>query len=437
MNTELSRRQRLRFFFLNVAAFALIFLALGFITLQILNSSAYRQTDDALKKITPDSARVTMEIQRYQTNDPFLDQKSPLPPMDNEVRDNRFNTQIILWSKNGTILNKTALGGRFTELQSLTLDTKNLDTVSEIKLDNGESGGKLTFHSITMVADDLASDVAYIQVLENTDQISQSMDNFQTILILCMVFFWLLSIVISYLLSKQNMKPIFAAWKKQQEFVENASHELRTPLTIIQNSLQRLFTKPEHTILQESETIAQALNETRRLTGLTNDLLTIARSDSNEAVLDKQPLQPEKLIGELVKPFQEIAQMDQKTFIVENFAKQTVHVDEKKVHQLLVILLDNALKYTSSGDKIVLQSEISGEHWLLEIKNSGPGIPDEEKKQIFERFHRMDPSRTKESGGYGLGLAIAKQIVTDHKGKITVHDWQPKGVIFRIKLPVA
>ena len=198
MNTELSRRQRLRFFFLNVAAFALIFLALGFITLQILNSSAYRQTDDALKKITPDSARVTMEIQRYQTNDPFLDQKSPLPPMDNEVRDNRFNTQIILWSKNGTILNKTALGGRFTELQSLTLDTKNLDTVSEIKLDNGESGGKLTFHSITMAADDLASDVAYIQVLENTDQISQSMDNFQTILILCMVFFWLLSICLLY-----------------------------------------------------------------------------------------------------------------------------------------------------------------------------------------------------------------------------------------------
>lgn len=437
MNTELSRRQRLRFFFLNVAAFALIFLALGFITLQILNSSAYRQIDDALKKITADSPRVTMEIQRYQTNDPFLDPKSPLPPMDNESRDNRFNTQIILWSKNGTILNKTALGGRFIEFQSLTLDTNNLDNVSEIKLDNGESGGKLTFHSITLAAENLTNEVAYVQILENTDQISQSMDNFQTILILSMVFFWLLSIGISYLLSKQNMKPIFAAWKKQQEFVENASHELRTPLTIIQNSLQRLFTKPEHTILQESETIAQALNETRRLTGLTNDLLTIARSDSNEAVLDKQPLQPEELICELVKPFQEIAQLDGKTFILENFAKQPVQADEKKVHQLLVILLDNALKYTNAGDKVVLQSEISGDHWLLEVKNSGPNIPDEEKKQIFERFHRMDPSRTKESGGYGLGLAIAKQIVTDHKGKITVHDWQPKGVVFRIKLPVA
>ncbi|MDT2757383.1 HAMP domain-containing sensor histidine kinase [Enterococcus asini] len=437
MNNELSRRQRLRFFFLNVAAFAAIFLALGFITLQILHSSAYRQTDEDLKQITPDSPRITMEIQRYQADDPFLGQNTLKPPLDENDRGNHFNSQIILWSKEGQILNKAALGGRFNELQSLSLDTKKLNTVKEINLASSDTSDQLTFHSITLaVSSQLDEDIAYVQVLENTDQISQSMATVQTILILCMIFFWLLSIGVSYLLSKQNMKPIFAAWKKQQEFVENASHELRTPLTIIQNSLQRLFTKPEHTILDESETIAQALNETRRLTGLTNDLLTIARSDSNEAVLDKQPLNPELMIANLVKPFQEIAQMDQKTFILENFAKQTVTVDEKKVHQLLVILLDNALKYTSAGDKIVLQSEISGDSWLLEVKNSGPNIPDEEKKQIFERFHRMDPSRTKESGGYGLGLAIAKQIVADHKGKIAVQDWQPKGVIFRIKLPV-
>ena len=437
MNNELSRRQRLRFFFLNVAAFAAIFLALGFITLQILHSSAYRQTDEDLKQITPDSPRITMEIQRYQADDPFLGQNTLKPPLDDNDRGNHFNSQIILWSKEGQILNKAALGGRFNELQSLSLDTKKLNTVKEINLASSDTSNQLTFHSITLaVNSQLDEEIAYVQVLENTDQISQSMATVQTILILCMIFFWLLSIGVSYLLSKQNMKPIFAAWKKQQEFVENASHELRTPLTIIQNSLQRLFTKPEHTILDESETIAQALNETRRLTGLTNDLLTIARSDSNEAVLDKQPLNPELMIANLVKPFQEIAQLDQKTFILENFAKQTVTVDEKKVHQLLVILLDNALKYTSAGDKIVLQSEISGDSWLLEVKNSGPNIPDEEKKQIFERFHRMDPSRTKESGGYGLGLAIAKQIVADHKGKIAVQDWQPKGVIFRIKLPV-
>lgn len=85
------------------------------------------------------------------------------------------------------------------------------------------------------------------------------------------------------------MQPIMNSWRKQQEFVENASHELRTPLAIIQNSLQQLFTKPDHTILEESEPIAQALNETRRMKGLTEDLLTLARSDSNELLLQKKP----------------------------------------------------------------------------------------------------------------------------------------------------
>ena len=100
-----------------------------------------------------------------------------------------------------------------------------------------------------------------------------------------------------------------------------------------------------------------------------------------------------------------------------------------------MILLDNALKYTSRGDKITLLSEISNKQWLIEVKNTGPAISDEEKARIFDRFYREDRSRSKETGGYGLGLAIAKQIVEEHKGQIQVKDLQPRGVIFQIRLP--
>ena len=231
------------------------------------------------------------------------------------------------------------------------------------------------------------------------------------------------------------MRPILASWKKQQEFVENASHELRTPLTIIQNSLERTFTKPNHTIIEESESIAQALAETRRLTGLTADLLTIARSDSNQQMLAKETIAIAPFIQELAKPFQEIAKMNNKQFVLENLATTTAVFDPKKIHQVLVILLDNALKYTSQGDNITLLSEISNKYWLLEVRNTGPSISDEDKKHIFERFYREDRSRSKETGGYGLGLAIAKQIVEEHKGQISVRDLQPKGVIFQIRLP--
>lgn len=232
------------------------------------------------------------------------------------------------------------------------------------------------------------------------------------------------------------MAPIIKAWQKQQEFVENASHELRTPLTIIQNSLQKLFTTPNETILEQSEPIAQALNETRRLTSLTNDLLTIARSDANETTLALNNLQTQPFITQLAKPFQEIANLENKFFILENYANENVLVDEKKIHQLLVILLDNALKYTQEKDKIILLSQITHDDWLLEVRNTGANISDEDKQQIFERFYREERSRNKNSGGFGLGLAIAQQIVKEHHGKLTVHDLNPKGVIFRAKIPL-
>lgn len=436
MNQELSKKQRWYFFGINVSAFAIVFLLLGFIILQLLNQSAYRQTDLSLTEMTQDQHLLQMEIARFQQNDPFLKQPDTNSPSAKQLG-NRFNTQIVLWSQDGEILNKDALGGRFNELQTLTLDTNTLQKITPVAIKGDQDNTAINFRSITIKADVADSQIAYIQILANTDQIASSMATFRSILVICMVIFWLLSIALSYYISKMNMRPIWAAWQKQQEFVENASHELRTPLTIIQNSLQRLFTRPDRTILEESETIAQALNETRRLTGLTSDLLTIARSDSNQLIIEKNEITPNDFIQQLVKPFQEIAEMEEKQFVLENLADRTVSADEKKLHQVLVILLDNALKYTDKNDTILLHSEIINDAWLIEVKNTGPSISDSDKKQIFERFYREDRSRSKETGGYGLGLAIAKQIVTEHKGKITVHDWQPRGVVFQIRLPKA
>ena len=437
MNTEISRRQRLKFFFINVAAFAAIFVLLGFITLQLLQSSAYRQTDISLEQMADNEHIIQMEINRYQQNNPFLAQMPDDERMDKgPAGNNRFNTQIILWSKDGKILNKDVIGGRFTELEYLTLDKEHLDSVQALSLKtSADLSQKLSFRSYTIKAENYEG-IAYIQFLANTNQIADSMKTFETTLIICMVVFWLISIGISFYISKMNMQPIMNSWRKQQEFVENASHELRTPLAIIQNSLQQLFTRPDHTIMEESEPIAQALNETRRMNGLTEDLLTLARSDSNQLLLQKEAVEPKAFIQQLAQPFQEIAEMKDKQFVLENFADKPMQVDEKRIHQALVILLGNALKYTEAEDKIILQSEISNDNWLIEVKNNGPSISDEDKKHIFERFYREDRSRSKETGGYGLGLAIAQQIITQHKGKLTVRDWEPRGVVFQIKLPM-
>ncbi|MDU6524369.1 MAG: two-component sensor histidine kinase, partial [Enterococcus sp.] len=210
MNTELSRNQRLKFFCMNVAAFAVIFLLLGFITLQLLQSSAYRQTDLSLSQMADNDHLIQMEINRYQQNNPFLDQN---PEGDGPGGNNRFNTQIILWSKEGTILNKEVLGGRFTELDKLTLDKEHLDAVKTLNIsDETVPNQKLSFRSYTIRYDG-GTDISYIQFLANTNQIVDSMSTFETTLIICMVIFWLISIGISFYLSKMNMQPIMNSWR--------------------------------------------------------------------------------------------------------------------------------------------------------------------------------------------------------------------------------
>lgn len=432
---EISKKQRWRFFLLSASSFALLFVLLGAIVFQLLQMSAYRQTDMNLAEMTTNRPIIEREIRRLTQEDPFIDAPQARPgSTEKEPMDQMFNTQIILWTKDGDILNKETLGGRYTQLQSLTLNKKKLAEVVALTL----TSNGLSFRSVTIENTIFATnEVAYIQFLTNTNQIDDSLQTFQWILFVCMLIFWIISLGVSVLISKMNMKPLMLAWNKQQEFVENASHELRTPLTIIQNSLQHLFTKPNQTIMDQSPRIAQALSETRRLTNLTNDLLLIARSDGNQATIQAELTDVDEFLSALIQPFAEIAAMEEKQFEYGNEISDPMLFDASKIHQVLVILLDNALKYTQAHDEIqVIARQTSHKWWQIEVKNSGGKIPDEEKTFIFERFYRQEQSRNQATGGYGLGLAIAQQIVKNHQGKLTVTDWHTNGVQFTVQLPI-
>lgn len=438
MNKKLSNKQRSTFFLLNVSAFAGIFILLGLIILQLLSQTAYQETDQSLESMSQNTSMIQQEVIRYQEGSAFSPQKDDgMDGMDgmggppNSPSSNLFNTQIILWSASGQILNQETLGGRISELENLRLKTDELDSVQTVTLTGDE---ELEFRSITQEYAD--AEIAYVQIVSNVNQIQHSLKNFRMIVVGCMIVFWLLSIGVSYWLSSVSMKPILKAWQKQQEFVENASHELRTPLTIIQNRLEGLFRKPDHTILDESESIAQALNETRRLSGLTTDLLAIARSDANQLTLDKEDVATEEFLKEVSAPFQEIAEIKEKNFVMQVGKAPIVSMDRKKIVQVFVILLDNALKYTKQGDEIRLVVSPSSKWWEVHVMNTGPTISDEGKHHLFDRFYREDKSRSKETGGYGLGLAIAKQIIEEHHGSITVSDLSPQGADFCVRLPL-
>ncbi|MBP1045809.1 HAMP domain-containing histidine kinase [Enterococcus sp. BWM-S5] len=439
MKKQRSKNQRIRYFIVNMISFASIFLILGIIVFQLLQTSIYQSVDTELNHLAGNETFLEGQIKMLQVDrtgqfpkdSPIFDSEkgTKTPP-------NNFQQQVILWSEDGDILNSEGLGSRYNDLQNIQFSTDQLDTVTNIEVADSNDR-TLQFRSITVpMMSNNDEKVAYIQILTNTDPIKGTVERVKQILIACMVIFGVLSIILSYFLSKWSMKPIMVSWRKQQEFVENASHELRTPLTIIQAKLEKLFTKPNHTILEESETIATSLTEVQRLGQLTNDLLLLARSDSNAVVLEKEPINVNQFLEAAIAPYQELALAENKDFILVLEKDGQVAFDRQKIQQLLIILLDNALKYTNEQDQLQLTSTIEKNEWVIRVIDHGIGIEEQQKKEIFDRFYRGDQSRNRKTGGYGIGLAIAKWIVEAHHGKITVSDSEPKGTTFTVSLPL-
>ena len=219
------------------------------------------------------------------------------------------------------------------------------------------------------------------------------------------------------------------------EFVQNVSHELRTPLTIIQAKQELLLQEPNSKILDKSEDIVLTLNETKRLSKMVKDLLQLSRADNKKMNLQKESINIDDYIKEIVSPYMEVAEFEEKSIILNLNYKADVKVDTNKIYQLMIILLDNAIKYTETNDKIEICTYQKDNKCVIEVKDTGIGVSEEGLKRIFERFYREDAARNRETGGSGLGLSIANMIVSAHNGTIKVSHNNPKGTVFTIRLP--
>jgi signal transduction histidine kinase len=250
------------------------------------------------------------------------------------------------------------------------------------------------------------------------------------------VFFGV-ALYISIVMSKRAMIPISGAFTRQREFVADASHELRTPLSVLLSSIDAM----DMTIEPQKEDFAGKMlsnmrQEVKRMTNLVGDLLTLARTDSNKIegrteTFDYRP-QAEKAI-ESVQP---LAAAKQITLNLYAPATLIAQGDPQRLSQLLYILLDNAIKYTpQSGDVMLFVAE-EGNQLCITVQDTGIGIKQEDFQRIFERFYRSDKSRSRQMGGHGLGLSIAKWIVETHQGTIKVSSEIGKGSIFRIRIPL-
>lgn len=417
-------RQKMTFVIYNFIAFTLIFSIFGLIIFSQMKLTLYSKTDVDLFSFKRNIEQQGLPpLQKRTYGPPDERQRGPMPFMPNP------RITILTWNQHGELINTEGNIGYYGDIFS-DLALVPSDPPTTIVID-----GQYHFRSLTLPDPNPQDEIATIQLLVNVDGEQNVIHNFQTILIICSVLFILLSLAASFILSRQTMKPIIRSWNKQVEFVENASHELRTPLTIIQNKVELLLTTPYERIMDRFESIALVLSETRRLSKLTTDLLTLARADSSETQLVKQPLELDPFVQEVCEPYIELAQSQSKHLWVEAQSGATLQADKSRIHQLLVILLDNAIKYTGKNDSILVKTS-SDDHFVhCEISDTGIGISEEGLQQIFDRFYREDKARSREKGGAGLGLSIAQWIVNSHHGTIKALHNQPKGTIIRIKLP--
>lgn len=340
------------------------------------------------------------------------------------------NVIMILRDENGNIVSDE-FGRFYNYSEEIDFDIKNLDKVYDEEISKEFFYRGINFEISTIPE----NSGKYVQLLINVDSERMLLRDYIQIIGYSIVIICGLCLIVSYYISKKTLGPLKESMTKQMEFVQNVSHELRTPLTIIQAKQELLLQEPNAKIIDKSEDIVLTLNETKRLSKLVKDLLVLSRADNQKMVLQKEQVNIDEYIQEIVSPYIEVAELEEKKIIFNLDYKMDINIDTSKIYQLMIILLDNAIKYTEANDEIIINTYQKDNRCVIEVKDTGIGVSDEGLKRIFERFYREDRARNRETGGTGLGLSIANMIVSTHNGTIKASHNQPKGTVFTIRLP--
>lgn len=233
-----------------------------------------------------------------------------------------------------------------------------------------------------------------------------------------------------YFLSKKSIEPIKTAFEKQKQFISDASHELKTPLTVISANADVLSGE-----IGENKWLNYIKSQTERMNLLVNDLLNLTRLENNTSDFICSEFNLSQAVTNTALPFECRAFETNKKFIVNVEDGLTVIGSEKHIKQMTAIFIDNALKYSNDGGIVRVTLKKQGDKKILSVYNTGTGVKDSEKDKIFERFYRTDDSRTRQAtGGYGLGLAIAKSIIDKHKFKVNVENEEGKSISFVVTM---
>ena len=295
-----------------------------------------------------------------------------------------------------------------TDLSELSQEMANL---MDAVLANGKNSGSVDGYRYQV------AEKPYGQILVFVDQriSNELMDRLITTSLIIGVISLFVLFFISLFLANLMVRPVEEAFEKQKRFISDASHELKTPLSVISVNADVLEGD-----IGANKYLSYIQSESTRMNGLVNNLLTLAKLDN----MMSQPVFSEfnlsNAVLSIALTFESTAFEENKRYQLNIEPGLRYLGDTDKIKQVAAILIDNAIKHADDEGLVEVTVKKNGDKIYLEVFNSGAGIPEDQQAKIFERFYRYDESRSKETGGYGLGLAIAKTIVDEHKGKIKI-----------------
>jgi heavy metal sensor kinase len=239
-----------------------------------------------------------------------------------------------------------------------------------------------------------------------------------------------LSVALNHMIERLD-----TAFQYSRRFVADASHELRTPLTVLRGELESFVQEP-HLAAEWRDRLGSALEEVERLANIVDGLFAISRLDAGEAAAEWVPFDLAQLASSTADQMSLLAEDKNIKVTCTGASGAWVKGDRARLKQVIVNLLDNAIKYTPPGGAVTLRVAAKEDQAVLEVADTGMGIPPEALPKVFERFFRVDKARSREQGGAGLGLSIVKSICTAHHGRIEASSTPGQGSRFRVELPL-
>jgi signal transduction histidine kinase len=262
-----------------------------------------------------------------------------------------------------------------------------------------------------------------------------ALDRLLYLLVVCGSLGVLFALVSGIFLANRSLRPVRLAYMRQQDFVANASHELRTPLTMVRADAEVLLRDREHLTEDQISILEDVVEEAAHMASLASSMLELARLDAGKLRVDREVIDLVSLSREMARRAEALGHAHDISITVDDGPPVLIFGDPLLVEHVLLILIDNAIKYNHPGGLVAIRASVEAREAVLEVRDTGIGIEAEHIPHLGERFYRVDKARSREAGGAGLGLSIVRGVLAEHDGAFTLTSDPGVGTTARVTFP--